>query len=863
MPLLLPGILFLAFYTAALMLAPSVRQHLQQAQPDWQYLLPFFVWLAVSLVMQRRINRGMTNADPWVFPIVAVLSGWGVLTIWRLSPSLGAKQIMWYSFGCALMLIALNRRDFIGNLRRYKYLWLFLGLLLIGLTFFIGVNPADAGPKLWLRFFNFYLQPSEPLKLLMIIYLAAYFADQIRPQLSLMQTILPSLLLIILAGLLLVAQRDLGTASLFVALYALMLTVTTQRRRFIFILPGLGLLLAVAAYFASDLVRTRIDIWLNPWLETSGASYQLVQAQIAIAAGGLAGTGPGLGSPAFVPVAVSDFIFSAIAEEGGLLFTSAYMLLILILAIRGLSIAQNSKTSFGRYLAFGISAYYSLQSLFIIGGNLSLLPLTGVTMPFMSYGGSSLVTNLIAALLLLRISTEPSAFTLYEKGRKSYRWVAGAFILLFGVVLAANTALAYFRQRDLLARPENPRWAVYDRFSPRGQIFAQDGEILAATKGSSGAYTRQVVYPPLSNVIGYASPIYGQTGLETSLYDVLRGYAGTDYKELWWHERFFNQPLPGLDIRLNLDLILQQHADGLLNGHKGAIVLLNAATGEVYVLSTYPSFDANRLDGNWPELMARVDAPLLSRPTQGLYPLGSVGGLIALADQFTRLEPSQNLPEINNILDNDCRQAMAASARNDSRLALKYGCLDAVRGLVQADDPAAILEQARALGLFTAPGVAIQTAAPSQPADPSLDPAGFAQALADTKLSPLQLALMAAAVSNNGQLPSAQLVNAYRDPAGNWRPFEADAALPSQAMPAPAAQRIQDYLQTGNESLWFTTGQNSALAGDGLAWYLGGTTSAWHGTPLAVAVLLEEADSRLAQTIGYNLLTAPTRGLLP
>ena len=285
--------------------------------------------------MQRYISRKLPNRDPWIFPATTGLTGLGMLTIWRLSPDLGLKQSVWFLVGCGLFLLALNTTDLIKILKTYKYVWLLLGLILIGLTFVDGVNPTGSRQRLWLKVFDLYIQPSEPLKLLLIIYLAAFFADQIRPNFSWLNSVFPTLVVVGFAGLLLIAQRDLGTASLFISLYLLMLTVTTQRRRLLWVIPALALAAGTIGYFAFDVIKTRVEIWLNPWLDTSGNAWQLAQAQIAIATGGLTGTGPGLGSPQFVPVAVSDFIFTTIAEELGLLGTSAVLLLLLFLVFRG------------------------------------------------------------------------------------------------------------------------------------------------------------------------------------------------------------------------------------------------------------------------------------------------------------------------------------------------------------------------------------------------------------------------------------------------------------------------------------------------------------------------------------------------
>ena len=182
----------LFFYAAALALASGTRLHSETLLISAEYFVPFLVWLAGTLLVQRYISRKLPNRDPWIFPATTGLTGLGMLTIWRLSPDLGLKQSVWFLVGCGLFLLALNTTDLIKILKTYKYVWLLLGLILIGLTFVVGVNPTGSGQRLWLKVFDFYIQPSEPLKLLLIIYLAAFFADQIRPNFSWLNSVFPT-----------------------------------------------------------------------------------------------------------------------------------------------------------------------------------------------------------------------------------------------------------------------------------------------------------------------------------------------------------------------------------------------------------------------------------------------------------------------------------------------------------------------------------------------------------------------------------------------------------------------------------------------------------------------------------------------
>ncbi|MFZ3069736.1 MAG: FtsW/RodA/SpoVE family cell cycle protein [Anaerolineaceae bacterium] len=845
---------FITIYTFQLALAPGIRTHDATFQLEWTYALPWFGWLAGILILDFFVKSRLPARDPWLVPLVGALTGWGLLTIWRLSPSLGLKQLIWFLVSIVVVVVGLNIKDLIAILKRYKYFWLVLGLILVALTFIIGVNPSDSGPNLWLNLFGVYIQPSEPLKLLMIVYLAAFFADQIRPNVSVMSSILPTVLITGLVGLLLIGQRDLGTASLFVCLYVFMLAVTTRRRRFLWIFPLIVLAAGVAGYFLFDVVRARVDIWLNPWLETTGASYQLVQAQIAVAVGGLTGTGPGLGSPQLIPVAVSDFIFSAIGEETGLLGTSALILMILLLIFRGITIAQNTKTTFGRYLAFGISAYFAIQSFFIIGGNLGLVPLTGITLPFVSYGGSSLLTSMICVLILLKLSTETSKVPFSERSRRPYHFLSAVVLVLYILLLVKNSAISVFNQEDLVNRPENPRWAVYDRYSPRGNIMTQAGEELSITTGTSGTYDREVLYPQLSNVLGYTNALYGQTGLENSIYSFLRGY-GKSYQTYWRHQVLYNQPPPGSDVKLNISLSLQKTADELLADQKGAIVLLNAKTGEVYALASHPNYDANTLEENWATLMASADAPLVNRTTQASYPIGTLANLFSLTTYWSDPAVRFQLPAMEHQMDLQCYRAIKAA--NADLNGLQYGCKSTTEGLLQSVSGQDLTELMRLMGLFSAPTIALEVAPPHP--DPSLygDLSAWLPRAQETTVSPLQMALVAATFTNDGVQPAPKLVNSYLNEKGEWIAF-ADSGDPIPVIETELARRVRDQFQSQTQSIWFQNGHATISENETLTWYIGGTTPAWTGTPLAIAIAIEGSNPELTQQIGSQLLSLTT-----
>lgn len=382
------------------------------------------VWGACALIGRRLLATRLRQADVMLFALVMFLSGWGLVLINRLAPPFAERQVMWLVVATAgLLFVALTPRT-LRLLRSFRYTLLVVGLILLASTILLGENPSgQAGaPELWLRFGGIYFQPSEPLKIVLVVFLASYLAEQypalraegidshLRRLAVSPRVFGPILLMWSLSVVFLVWQRDLGAAILFFAVFTVLLYVASGS---ILIVIGGAALIALAGvvgYFAFDVVRLRVDIWLQPWAEAGGRAYQIVQSLLAFAAGGPFGQGIGQGLPTFIPVVHSDFVFAAIAEEWGLLGVIAVIVCIAVMVTRGLRLAILQRgRPFHALLAVGLSAILATQSLLIMGGVLKLVPLTGVTLPWLSYGGSSLVTNFVLIGMLIRISASETA----------------------------------------------------------------------------------------------------------------------------------------------------------------------------------------------------------------------------------------------------------------------------------------------------------------------------------------------------------------------------------------------------------------------------------------------------------------------
>jgi cell division protein FtsW (lipid II flippase) len=385
------------------------------------------LFLAAHLV----VRRFAPYADPLLLPAAAFLNGLGLVLIHRLdladadrARQLGHSvarpdaplQLAWTTigvvgFGLVLVLVRNHRM-----LQRYAYTAMAAGLLLLLIPAVLPASFSEVnGARIWIRVGGLSFQPSEVAKLLLEVFFASYLVAK-REVLALAsrrfaglslprgRDLGPVLLAWAISLAILVRGRDLGTSLLFFGIFLTMLYVATERTSWLLI----GLLLFVGgsfvAYHLFAHVRLRVDIWLHPFADPLGKGYQSVQALFGLATGGLTGTGLGLGSPNNVPYAKSDFITATIGEELGLTGLLAVLVLFLLIAERGLRAGLSVRDPFGKLLATGLSVGFALQVFIVVGGVTGLIPLTGLTLPFVAYGGSSLVANWVLLALLLRIS---------------------------------------------------------------------------------------------------------------------------------------------------------------------------------------------------------------------------------------------------------------------------------------------------------------------------------------------------------------------------------------------------------------------------------------------------------------------------
>ena len=813
------------------------------------------------------------GADPAILPVVFTLSGIGITFVTRLQPDASLGQVIFLFLGVALMVGTLAVVKNLEVIKRYKYVLGIAGIVLLVLPMFIGTEIY--GSKLWIKIGGFQFQPGEFAKVLIVLFLAGYLAEN-RELLSISnRTVLgikfPRLRLLyplfIVWGvcLLVVAfERDLGSALLFYTIFLIMLYVATGRVSYVII--GLALLAvgAFGMYQIMSHVQVRVAIWLDPFSDAQNLGYQIVQSLFSLADGGLAGVGIGKGMADIIPVVASDMIFAAIGEEMGLLGGSAVLLLFMLFAVRGLTTAARAKSDLAAFSAAGLTAAISFQAFTIVGGVTKLIPLTGVTLPFMSQGGSSLLASFVIVALLLRAGDEATgrsteiANTSTDLATAGYRTtVRGShmrrpaldtpesgllgrvalanrltrtvflFTALFAVLIGNITYIQVIKASEYQDMPSNNHTINKARFIKRGSIITADGLTLAESiQQADGTYARS--YPNgnlAAHVVGYYSQQYGTMGIENTQNDTLTG--SKDYSS--WQNALNSLAgisEPGNSVQLTIDSRIQRAAEQALAGRVGAIVALDPRSGAVLAWASAPTFDNTNIQAAIEAANASggADTSMYDRATLALYTPGSTFKVLTLASAL-----ENGLATLDTTYDSPGRMEIGGAdvvsigERGHGKISLAKAFAlssNTVFGQV-ADGLGAekLVATARAFGYGQQLGLDFTTAAsvmpnPEEMTEWELAWAGAGQPVGQghtpgPQATVIQNALMAATIANNGIAMNPYVVSQILAPDGTVLKTTRGHSL-GQAVGSGTAEQVKqamlDVVQNG-------TGSASAIAG--------------------------------------------------
>ncbi len=853
------------------------------------------------------LRKSAPGADPFLLPFTALLSGVGLMMVYSVKDpyrdTLAFTGQVWgvALYGMVALLVPLTRPFGRLPLRRYQYAYAGAAVLLMLGLLALGHGPGGIHIQL------FGVEPVEFIKILLVLFVASYLAER-QGTLGDAKAALPRLadfgpLAVVYAfclGLFLLV-KDLGPAVLLFGVFLALLILTT--RRVIYPLVGtILLLLAALAGYALHFgfFATRVLMWLHPWDNTDKNGAQLAQGLWGMATGGLWGSGLGLGRPEFVPRAGSDSIFATYGEQTGLIGALVLLAVYALLIARGLHIARRAVTEFDRLLAAGLSLLLGFQTMIILGGVSGLTPLTGITLPFVSFGASSLVASFFAIGLLLHLSGKTLPSTAVDRATPEWSRTAralavgcAAYLLLgigvgrlFDVQGVHDTAIAtrLLRTPDRDTKPGgplpphiNPRLLAYAADIPRGTIKDRNGKVLARkplTDDEPGQTTllcpdgHPRVYPGGAACAQIVWAVERPASATDALGQNSRLRGFTSYSDLLGPYRTQNLPFHhaprGQDVTLTIDQDLQQAATDALHTYaakvkdrhtgqpqnKGAAVLLNVGTGEVLALASLPTFDPRTLTPEtWDALQKQPAGAAFNRALNGLYPPGSSFKIVTAT---SGLEHGLG----NTIVT--CRHA-------DTNVAWHFGGKNYSRRRITDEEgfvPHGATDMAKALRVscnvyFAHLGIDLGSKALDQTGRvqfglahlPSLAKLGedlpdCAYGQGAVQVTPLEMARVAQAVGNNGRLLPVLFLKAPGRPGAGTPAMTPDQAARMQGMlaavtrPGGTASGVFDGLPVAVAGKTGSA-QNNQGQGRTHSWFVG-FAPADHPT-LAFACIVENA----------------------
>lgn len=875
--------------------------------------LCIFAAFVIAHLAARKLAPG---ADPALLPIAFALSGIGIAFVTRLAPDSAVNQVMWLFVGVAAMVLVLVVVRNLDRIVNYKYTFMIIGFLLLlsPLLPGIGWGGEDTGSQIWLRIGSFSFQPGEIAKIVIVLFLAGYLAQN-REMLSVftwrvgpfrlpdIRTLLPLLLMWGVAMLIVVFEKDLGSALVFFFVFLLMLYVATGKKFYLIIGLGLIALGGIGAYMAFGHVQVRVDTWLDPFADAQNTGYQLTQAIYSIADGDLFGVGLGRGLADQIPVVESDFIFAAIAEEIGLLGAAGVLLLFLCFAIRGFVTAARAKSDVSSFVAVGLTSIIVLQAFIIVGGITRLIPLTGITLPFISQGGSSLLASFIIVGFLMRCGDEGTGvgkevasatgslhatgvlgrISLGKRLTNSMLLCSALFVLLVGNLTLIMVVQANYYQN----MPGNNHTLAKEARSERGTISTYDGIVLAQSViNDEGTYDR--VYPAgdlASHVVGYASTRFGTSGIEAAYNDTLKGQENfaswTDVLN-----SLAGVGATGNDVTLTINSKIQQAAQDAIAGQKGACVVMDPDTGAVLAMASAPTYNAADIEALLEQAGSSEgsdDSTLLNRAVHALYAPGSTFKIVTLAtaleDDVAKEDTVFSSPGTMKIGNADVSNFNKADYGNLTLAQATELSSNTVFGQLGVEmGPGRLVEGAEKFG-FNAEidfPLVLYTSLMPDPADMKEWETAWAAAgepVGESKTAKhpsangpqatvLEMAMVGSAIANNGTIMQPYLVDGIYNANGE-RSFTAQPSKLMQAVSETTAGRVRDVLVGV-----VNNGTGTAAGIDGVqvagktgtaekansndSWFVGMAPA--DDPRVVVAIIIEDGDEGIGAAKAQNVL---------
>lgn len=542
-----------------------------------------------------------------------------MIVLTRISFDKAFRQFIFLTLGAIIMLLIPLFLQKGSIFRKYTVIYYVVGVVLLGLVVLIGAT--DYGAKLVLSIGNLSFQPSEFVKIIFVFFVASMLYKNSSWKRILATSALSAIYIIVL-----VLSKDLGGALLYFITYLVLVYIASKKKRYLFAGFGLLAVSCLAGYFLFSHVRIRVFAWLYPLADIDKQGYQICQSLFGIGTGGWFGLGIGEGIPMKIPVVEKDFIFSAISEEFGAIVAIGLILLCFNTFMLIMNVAIQMRDRFYKLVAVGLATLYGMQVILTVGGSIKFIPSTGVTLPLISYGGSSLLSTMImfgiiAGLYMRKAHGGKTKADIDRKNKNmEFSFVLYTFLTIFiGMILY----LIYFigiRSEEFIDNDYNSLWTAYEDDVKRGDIITSDGYVIAETIYSEdGEEIRNYPYANIfAHVTGYSDR--GRTALEQKLnFSLLRSNAS------FWDKivaDLTGTKISGNNAITTIRYDLQEAAYTALGEYDGAVVVIQPSSGKILAMVSKPDYNPNRINEDWD--LIHQGSGLYNRATQGQYTPGSV-----------------------------------------------------------------------------------------------------------------------------------------------------------------------------------------------------------------------------------------------
>lgn len=833
------------------------------------YITILFVGLILIIYISNFLLGKISKGDNYIFMIVSMLLSLGLITVYRINPHLGFLQLVWILLGllsfyiCYFALRAFRKLEDYSRIYALGIFILLISTLIFAVIFKTG---RQYGSYNWIRIGSFSVQPSEFAKILMMFLLASYFTKY-RYKTDIVNKNKPAYNLLFITYFfiaILFIERDLGMSVVFLSLYLVTVYIYENDRKILLINFILIIIGSIVGYMKFDHVKVRVSIWINPWNDPYRYGAQIVQSLFAIAEGDFFGKGIGRGFPNLVPVRESDSIFPFICEEMGIFIGIAIIMMFMLLAYRGYKIALSQEYLFYRILAICVSTLFAIQAFLNIGGVVKFIPMTGITLPFVSYGGSSMLSSFIC-LAILQVCSEDMSYK-YEWGSmfKDNKRILVVLVLVIVLYLSLILYLSYFTVfvgQNIIDNPANRRETIIEQNIERGSILDREGNILSYSEGEKSKAIRKYNYPiSYSHIIGYSDKVMGKAGIEKSYDKYLLGLeVPRSIKVL---KSVYNKKVEldkGNNVYLTTNTDIQNYSREILSktGAAGAIVAMDPKTGDILAMVSLPDFNSESIAKDNKALSEQNKGALYNRAIWTKYPPGSTFKIITAASLL------ENKID-QNYVDEGSQEIDGRVFKN--ALEKTYGALDLKSAFVNSVNTYFVKKTvdlgAESLGKTTDRFMFNSNFDFDLPYHASIfkynnisktELASSGIGHGTVSATPLEMCMVTASIANDGKLMQPNLVGSVISPKGEVI-LKKEPQVLSEAVTPEIAAEIKDYMLavvgSGSGRNAYRRGygiagktgtaQKSQEGQENFAWFVGFAPA--KDPKIAIAVVLEDVN---------------------